>query len=230
MCDASLWRDCTPDPAGLPIAKPVPPGRSIADIAAWCLESHEGPLLPIGFSMGGIIALECLRQAPDRIAGLGLVSTNPGADRPDRAPIRRRQQNAVKAGRLMDVVNEELVPSYFAAENGQREELVQHVADMAAKIGPEAFIAQSEALRLRNSLWPTLETFTGPVLILCGTEDRVCLPALHEEMAAACVRPSLCFIPGAGHMLPIEQPVAVRSEIGAWLSRTGFTAVEEAGS
>ncbi|MGB6229431.1 MAG: alpha/beta hydrolase [Litorimonas sp.] len=227
MCDASLWADCLPSDTGLRTVKPVPPGTSISDMAAWCLSAYEGPLLPVGFSMGGIVALECLRQAPKRITGLVLIATNPGADRPDRLPVRLRQQKAVIRGGLERVVTDELMPNYFAEANAGRHELAKHVLEMATSVGPEAFVSQSEALRQRDDLWPTLDTFDKPVLILCGSEDRVCPPDLHYRIADASEDSTLQIVAEAGHMLPIEQPAAVRSHIGDWLLRNGFTPKED---
>ncbi|MGB6229465.1 MAG: alpha/beta hydrolase [Litorimonas sp.] len=219
MCDATLWRDCAPDPAPCPVAMPVPPGDAISEMAAWCLSRNDGPLIPVGFSMGGIVALDCVRQAPDRIAGLVLIGTNPGADRPDRAPVRRAQQEKVRTGRLNEVVRDELMPHYFAAENAARADLVAHVTRMAEQVGEEAFVSQSEALRTRDTLWPVLQDFRKPVLVLCGEEDTICPPVLHRDIAEALLDATFHIVPDAGHMLPIEQPVLVRQHMERWLGQ-----------
>lgn len=219
MCDARLW---TPEVrATLPgaVDADTTADDTIADMARRALESNDGPLLPVGFSMGGIVALEMARQAPDRIAAMVLVDTNASADLPERAAARPRQQADVRAGQLERIVVEELKPNYLAAANRGDGALLALLRDMAMALGPEVFVAQSEALRTRDDLRGVLPILDVPLLAACGAEDTLCPPAWHQAWADAAPRATLAVIPEAGHMLPIEQPAALANIIADWRGR-----------
>ena len=88
MCDERMWSGLLPWLGERAVAAPVPTEATIEAMAATCLERHPGRLMPVGFSMGGIVALAIARAAPDRVAALALLDTNAGADAPreERAP------------------------------------------------------------------------------------------------------------------------------------------------
>lgn len=216
MCDARLWSGLR----GLDIRyADLSRDDSIEGMASRMLAEHPRPLLPIGFSMGGIVALEMARQAPDRIKGLILSDTNAGADFPDRAAMRPVQQQRVRGGALAEIISDELKPAYLAAQNRGDEALKSLLFDMAMELGDDVFIRQSEALRTRGDLGPVLDSFAGPILFLCGAEDALCPPALHETMAARCRDAEVHIIDGAGHILPLEQPDKFKAAIDGWLTQ-----------
>ncbi len=217
MCDARLWQGLGAFPAHDRIDADLTQDDSIADMARRALGDGDLPVIAIGFSMGGIVALEMARQAPDRIVGMVLADTNAGADLPERAAARPVQQARVRAGELATIVADELKPAYLAPENRGDQGLRSLLFDMAMGLGEDVFVRQSEALRLRDDNAPVLDDFTGPVLLACGEADALCPPAWHAAMAARCRRPTLTVIAGAGHMLPLEQPAAFRRAIDGWL-------------
>lgn len=218
MCDARLWRDIRlPDSANIIIVD-LNDADTITGFAEHALEQASGRLILVGFSMGGIVAAEMCRIAPDRIAGLVLLDTNVGADAPERSPVRRAQQQAVRQGALAAVVADELKPAYLAAANAADDQIRRLLSDMALALGADVFIRQSEALRTRRDNRETVARLDVPILLLCGAEDRLCPPALHAELAASCQRARFSAIPGAGHMLPIEQPGAMNAEITQWIA------------
>lgn len=216
MCDARLWTDAVRDT--LPGATDGNTMRdaTIPAMAARALAAAEGALLPVGFSMGAIVALEMVRQAPERIAGLVLLDANASADLPERAIVRPRQQADVRAGGLEAVVVGELKPNYLARANRNDRALLDLLRTMALDLGPDVFVAQSEALRTRADLRAVLPTLDVPVLIACGAEDALCPPAWHETMAAGARRATLCVVADAGHMLPLEQPRRLARMIAEW--------------
>ena len=106
MCDARLWgRICGVDGVHADLSR----DDSIEKMAQRLLFEHQGPLISIGFSMGGIVALEMARQAPERILGLILSDTNAGADLPERAALRPAQQDRVRNGDLATIVADDVV-------------------------------------------------------------------------------------------------------------------------
>ncbi|WP_185965069.1 alpha/beta fold hydrolase [Glacieibacterium frigidum] len=228
MCDARLWSGGGSMVAAVLAARGFGAAHAgmldqstIADMAAAVLARVPGRLLPIGFSMGGIVALEMTRQAPERIAGLVLVDTNAGADLPERSAVRPVQQARVRAGALPTIVADELKPTYLAAANRGDTALKDLLFDMAMGLGDDVFCAQSEALRTRADLGPVLDGFADPVLFAVGAEDALCPPDWHAAMAARCARATLRVIDGAGHMLPLERPHELAAAIGRWLDDIG---------
>jgi len=216
MCDARLWTPAVR--AVLPGALDADTTRdsSIEGMARRVLETTAGPLLPVGFSMGGIVALEIARRAPERIAGLVLLDTNASADLPERAAVRPRQQSRALGGELQAMVVEELKPNYLAEANRSDPSLLDLLLQIALDLGEEVFVAQSEALRTRRDLRTVLPSLDVPVLLACGREDRLCPPDWHRALATSARNARLEIIDGAGHMLPLEQPERLAEAIRQW--------------
>lgn len=209
MCDASLWdtqREAFADTGHRVIDADTAQDDTIEAMAARALAATRGAVIPVGFSMGGIIALEMARQDPARLAAMILLDTNAGADLPERAAVRPQQQQRVRDGELATIIRDELKPHYLAEQNRNNDALKKHLLDMAMGLGPDIFIQQSEALRTRGDAWGLLPHITCPVLVACGEEDALCPPAWHERMSDALPGAELHIIAGSGHMLPLEQP------------------------
>lgn len=222
MCDARLWE---PVAAHLAAAghgvrhAPRLDQNSIAAMAQAVLAEQEAPIIAVGFSMGAIVAAEMARCAPQRVAALGLIAFNASADLPERAAVRPRQQAGVRAGRLAEIVADELKPNYLAESNRRNAALLETVMQMALTLGPDVFVAQSEALRLRDDLRPALPGIRVPVLLACGAEDRLCPPEWHRQWASAVgSRARFEEIGGAGHLLPLERPDALGRTLIDWLA------------
>lgn len=217
MCDARLWT--AEVRAALPGALDADLTRddTVEGMAERALRSVEGPLLPVGFSMGGIVALMMARLAPERTAGLVLLDTNASADLPERAAARPRQQADVRAGALERVVVEELKPNYLSAAWRSDGALLALLRDMALGLGPDVFVRQSEALRTRPDLRHVLPSLSSPVLLMCGAEDRLCPPERHEALARSAGAATLHVVEDAGHMLPLERPDALARHLANWL-------------
>jgi pimeloyl-ACP methyl ester carboxylesterase len=216
MCDARLWPDRVRDALPGAVDADLSLDNSIADMAARTLAATSGPLLPIGFSMGAIVAVEMAVQAPGRIAGLVLAGYNAAADLPERAAHRPVQQAEVRGGGLERVLVEELKPNYLAAANRSDAVLLSLLRDMGMQLGADVFIRQSEALRLRADRRAFLGTLNIPALYLCGQEDALCPPVWHAQWAAMTPHSDYASIMGAGHMLPLEASAAFMHEITKW--------------
>lgn len=230
MCDKRLW---------LPVAQyltaaghrvehaPLLEQASIADMAEAAFSAASMPVVAVGFSMGAIIAAEMASRAPHRIAALALVAFNASADLPERAAARPRQQEAVRDGRLTEIVADELKPNYLADVNRRDTALLETVMEMALALGPQVFLRQSEALRLRRDLRPELPGLDMLVLLACGSEDRLCPPEWHCEWANA-IGPSarVTQIDGAGHLLPLEQPQQLADTLIGWLAEEALCRAE----
>jgi pimeloyl-ACP methyl ester carboxylesterase len=216
MCDSRMWRPALR--AALPGARPADLTRddTIEAMAHRALASVEGPVVPVGFSMGGIVALAMARLAPGRIAGLVLLDTNPGADLPERAAARPAQQAVVAKGLLEQVIRQQLLPHYFAQDGATNPALPALVVQMGLALGRDVFIRQSQALRTRPDQRDVLPGLTAPVLLACGDQDRLCPPVWHQDMARQARRATLHVVPRAGHLMPLEQPRMLAAMIAAW--------------
>ncbi len=219
MCDARLWREL---PAAVfgdarVIHADLSQDVTIRSMAARALKSAAGPLLPIGFSMGAIVAVEMARIAPKRVAGLILSSYNAAADLPERAARRPLQQSEAAAGGLERLLVEELKPNYLAACHRDDAAMRALLRDMGLSLGAKVFIQQSEALRNRADRRKSLTNLKIPVLFACGLEDQLCPPEWHRQWMTAVPGSRLALVAGAGHMLPLEQPDAFARAIKQWL-------------
>lgn len=226
MCDGRLWPAEVRAVLGPAVDADLTRDDTIAAMAERALAATEGPLLPVGFSMGAIVAVEMAVMAPQRIAGLVLIGFNATADLPERAAHRPLQQAEVRAGGLERILVEELKPNYLAAANRSDTTLLRLLHDMGMSLGRDVFIRQSEALRLRKDRVAALSQITCPVLLMAGEEDALCPPAWHRRWQGL-IPDARLHIEPAGHMLPLEAPLALADALAAWLPTLSHAQKEE---
>jgi pimeloyl-ACP methyl ester carboxylesterase len=169
-----------------------------------------------GFSLGGIVALEFYRQAPDRVAGLILVSSNA---RPDPEPSRENRRKLVaqvEAGELEHVFDESLLPWYFWHQCGNRDELTRLVRAMAHS-NVASFANQSRYASDRPDSRPLLKSINVPVLLICGDSDVLTPPERQEELAYGLSQATSMLIPQCGHFATLEAPDACSQAMKRWL-------------
>jgi pimeloyl-ACP methyl ester carboxylesterase len=216
MCDARLFG---PQIAGLPGPVVVPDlggHDSVAALAAQVLAQVDGPFALAGLSMGGIVAMEVLHQAPGRVTRLALMDTNPLAELPAVQTRRAPQIAAVQAGRLEQVMRDEMKPNYLV-DSPDMPRLLDLCMAMALDLGPQAFVNQSIALRDRPDQCATLRGVRVPTLILCGRHDRLCPVERHQLMNALIPHSTLEIIENAGHLPTLEQPQLTNAALRRWL-------------
>ncbi len=194
----------------------VPMQSSIPEMATAILDVIPGRFCVAGLSMGGIVAMEILRQAPDRVERLALMDTTPLADAPENHSVRTRQIADVWDGKLDAVMREELKPAYLV-DSPQKPALLELCTDMARALGPEVFEAQAIALRDRRDATDVLASAPEHTLILHGTEDHLCPPERHQLMHALAPQSTLVAIDGAGHLPTLEQPQTTLTALKDWL-------------
>ncbi|MGY6549932.1 MAG: alpha/beta fold hydrolase [Roseinatronobacter sp.] len=217
MCDARMWGNLPEALAPRPIHHALPvTGETTAAMAHAILRVAPPRFALAGLSMGGIIAMEMLAQAPERIARLALMDTNPLAETPNLQARRGPQITRVQAGGLEQVMREDMKPNYLA--NPSDTATLDLCMDMARALGPDVFCRQSRALRDRPDRTATLARFTGPALVLMGAEDRACPRARHDLMQRLMPQSRLVIIAGAGHLPPLEQPGPTLAALEEWLT------------
>ena len=213
LCDQRLWKNQA-DALGPTVhyADTTQDDRFEA-MANRALE-HAPPRFAIaGLSMGGILAFEIWRQAPERVTHLALLDTNPHPDTPERRSLRLEQIATALSGGLRELAAESLKPLYLAAAHRDDEALLDLVMDMVMDLGAEVFERQSQALRHRADSAPTLDTIDCPSLVLCGDEDMLCPPKYHQFMAERIRGARLCIVENCGHLSSLEQPEVVTREL-----------------
>ncbi|MDJ0938735.1 MAG: alpha/beta fold hydrolase [Woeseiaceae bacterium] len=218
MCDERLWG---PQAEALPQAithADTTSADNFDDMARAVLAEAPERFALAGLSMGGILAFEIWRQAPERVTHMALLDTNPHAEKPERQATRLEQIHTALAGGLRELATESLKPLYLAESNRDDEELLDTILDMALDLGPEVFRRQSLALRDRVDSVPTLLTIHCPTLVLCGSEDRLCPPAYHELMAERIPDARLAIVADCGHLSTLEQPGRVTHELETLLA------------
>ncbi|WP_366658401.1 alpha/beta fold hydrolase [Fodinicurvata sp. EGI_FJ10296] len=216
MCDARMWGDI---PTHLPalVHHALPTGAdSMAGLAARILHDAPDRFALAGLSMGGIVAMEMLAQAADRITRLALLDTNPCAEASAVQSRRGPQIDRALSGGLDHVMRDEMKPNYLA-EGPQRGPILDLCMDMALAVGPQVFRDQSVALRDRADRQQALAAFKGPALVLMGEDDRLCPRDRHERMHALMPQSRFVMVPGAGHLPPLEQPQATEQALRHWL-------------
>jgi pimeloyl-ACP methyl ester carboxylesterase len=173
-----------------------------------------------GLSMGGIVAFEMFRQAPQRIKRIALLDTNPRGELPENVPIRQQQVNNVAQGgveRLRTLVSQQLMPKY-AFDSEQLLQLEPLVMKMALDVGADEFINQWRALASRVDSWGILRDIRCPTLILCGGHDALCNEKLHRDMALEIKHAKLEIIQEAGHLSTLDAPEQVNRALENWLN------------
>jgi pimeloyl-ACP methyl ester carboxylesterase len=216
MCDARMWGGVA-GTLGVPVHHHLPTGAdNMADLAAQVLRNAPPRFALAGLSMGGILAMEVLRQAPDRVERLALLDTNPRAEVPEAQTRRAPQIARALSGELAGVMRDQMIPNYFVAPTPDHEELC---LDMALTLGPAVFERQSRALRNRPDQQATLAAFRGPALVLMGEQDRLCPHDRHALMHHLMPQSRFGIIKGAGHIPPLERPQETAAALRAWLEQ-----------
>jgi pimeloyl-ACP methyl ester carboxylesterase len=171
-----------------------------------------------GHSMGGYIAFEIMRQAPERVTKLALLNTQARPDTPEAVERRRGMMVRAQNGEYRAVLDE-LFPGFVHSSRREDAGLRQLVHDMGADVGAEAFIRQQTAVISRADSRPTLATIKCPTLVLTGDEDNTIPNSLSVEMADGIKGAKLVILPNCGHLPQPEQPRATADALAEWLRR-----------
>jgi len=189
---------------------------SMSGIARRILSAAPARFALAGLSMGGYIAFEVLRQAPQRIAKVALLDTSARADAPEQTAMRRAQMTLASQGRLAEVVEQQF-PRLVQRARRTDVELRQVFDLMAQEVGAAGFIRQQTAILGRADSRATLGSIRCPALVLVGEGDELTPPELAAEIAAGIPGARLTTVPQCGHMSTLEQPDEVTRALLEWL-------------
>ena len=218
MCDARLFG---PQIAELSsefavMTAPVTGGERVEEVASSIL-----PLLPAkfalaGLSFGGIVAMEILRRAPERVTRIALMDTNPLAETPQSSASYEPLIVSARAGQLDKVITSFIQPD-FLAPGPHRAEILALVKEMGLYLGADVFIRQARALQRRRDQQSTLRKCKVPALALCGEYDSLTPVKRHRFMAELIPYADLRVIEDAGHLPTLEQPGATTAALRDWM-------------
>jgi pimeloyl-ACP methyl ester carboxylesterase len=195
-------------------------GGSIAEIAAAILVDAPPRFALLGYSMGGYIAFEMLRQARQRIERIALLATSARLDSPEQRENRLRQIAIAEAGRFDSIPSASFENAVHPTNRGNADLRATH-RRMALANGAEVFIAQQRAILARADSRPDLAGIDIPAWIIVGDADKVTGLEAAREIATGIAGAHYVEIAQAGHFVPIEQPAAVNRAIADWLSAQG---------
>jgi pimeloyl-ACP methyl ester carboxylesterase len=171
----------------------------------------------VGHGLGGNIAIEILRKAPQSVSRIALLSTDPLPEPPQQAAREEALIVAAKTGRMADCIAQ-LLPVAALHDAPWRAEVLALVQDMAATLGPEQFQRQLRMMQRRPDQQKTLRKANVPTLILSGAGDSIVPRRRAEFLAGMMPQGCLEVIAEAGHLPQLEQPEAVTQALQTFLA------------
>jgi pimeloyl-ACP methyl ester carboxylesterase len=227
--DAALWRHQVPALIAAGHTVYISDAHARADtlsaMARAVLAEHEGPLVLVGTSMGGILALEVFRQAPQRVAALALLGSSARPDTPQMIRLRSAAVLEFEQGRVDEILRANVPFAFYPSRQGDAT-LVSDYFDMVHRAGAAQLVRQNRAIMARPDSRPLLRRLRCPVLVVCGDADALTPPECSQEIAAAVPQAELHVLPACGHLLTWEQPGAVNALLRDWLARLGSGPVD----
>ena len=198
--------------------------RTLSEAAERVLAQAPEEFALLGYSLGGMVAMEVALRAPERVRRLALLSTTPLAVPAERHEARRWAVEEARRMGLRQFVRERLWPDYGGGTEGAGTggggagggTSVELLEAMAEALGHGVFAQQTAMALAREDFRARLSAVRCPALVLAGAEDRMCPPAAQRELAEALPGSKCVMVPGAGHLALIENPDEVAAAVAAW--------------
>ena len=172
----------------------------------------------LGFSMGGYVAFEVMRQAAERVERLALMDTQATPDSAESTKRRRALLDQTKIGRFHGV-QRTLLPQLVHSRRINDAAISQPIFDMAQEIGADGFMNEQRAIIDRADSRHMLVDIDIPTVVIVGRQDQVTPLPRSEEMAADIANSRLVVLEECGHMSPLEKPAEVTAALRRWLSQ-----------
>jgi len=220
MCDARIFKDqiTTLARSHAVMVAPASCGERMEEIASQILSWAPSRFALMGMGLGGMIALEIMRRAQDRVTRLALISTTAQADTPQAAAAREDQIIAARSGRWDDVLRHE-INSTWMAPTTDRVALVRDLTEMGQEVGPEAYVKQARALQRRKDQQAGLSQIMQPTCIICGQHDGQYNVKRHRFLSEMIPFAKLDVIETAGYMPTAEAPAEVTASLQRWMKQ-----------
>jgi len=219
LCDERLWRDqaaALGDVAEASIAD-LTRDDSVEAMARRVLAAAPERFALAALSMGGYVAFEILRQAPDRVTRLALVATKATPDSAERAARRRAAISSLAHGRFVGVTRR-MLPELVHPDRVHTD-VGDEVRAMAERVGGEAFLRQQAAILGRPDSRPLLSSIAVPTLVAVGDADALTPPPESVAMHRAIAGSTLRVFARCGHLPAMELPDQTTALLRDWLAR-----------
>ena len=216
-CDARVYAPVTPalwQFGPVTIANHLQ-GDGLVEIAGAILAVAPPRFALAGFSFGGYLAFEILRQAPDRVLKLALIDTSARQDSPEVTETRHRRIGLAQGGKFGPVI-EQSFPASVHPDNVSESRLYSLHRTMSEANGAEAYVRHQQAIIERPDSRSLLGSIAMPTIVVVGEGDQITPPDLAREMHAGISGSSLSVIPRAGHLALLEQPELVSTALKVW--------------
>jgi pimeloyl-ACP methyl ester carboxylesterase len=189
---------------------------TMAAIAKRVLDNAPPRFHYVGLSMGGYLAFEIMRQAPERVIKMAILDTSARADSPEIIALRKERIALAKNGRFEEVIEATWGPLVHPSLREGTPLKSIHVA-MCRDVGAERYVRQQTACMTRIDSRPMLASIGCPTLVIVGAQDEPTPPELAEEIAGGIPGARLVKVPECGHFSTIERPEIVTTELIAFL-------------
>jgi pimeloyl-ACP methyl ester carboxylesterase len=223
-CDADVWHDQIRAFSKITTVKVADYGLSdsIGKMAEVALAGAPEHLAIAGHSMGGRVAFEIVRRAPERVVGMALLDTAyrafAGGEAGEREKAQRSALLNVAQTKGMRAMAQFWMKGIIHPDRMADKELTDAILDMMGRKTPEIFAAQIKALLERPDATPVLSAVRCPSMVLVGRQDNWSAIAGHREIAALIPNATLAVIEHCGHMSPMERPEDVTAAMTTWFA------------
>lgn len=191
-------------------------GDSIANFAEQVLQHAPESFYLAGLSMGGYVAFEVMRRAPERVIRLALLDTSAEPENPDRT-VQRKIDLKTAHEKGLPALADQMPARWMHPDMVAKPTLFSEVRDMVLNVGLQALGQQQRAIIERADSFEGLRGIKCPTLILCGRQDASTPLSMHEDIARQVPHAKLVIIDHCGHLSTMEQPDAVNQAMDAWL-------------
>jgi pimeloyl-ACP methyl ester carboxylesterase len=178
---------------------------SIQAMAADVLHNTSGPLILAGLSLGGYVAFEIWRQAPERVVGMVLANTSARNEVPEQTQSREALMERVASGWTMETLCRAILPFLVHRKSNENPQLLIDITTMANALGSPVFFRQQRSIMARKDSRPDLPQIQCPVLVVTGDHDTITPPVCQTEMMAGLPNAERLNLP-CGHMSSLEMP------------------------
>ncbi|MCY4046116.1 MAG: alpha/beta hydrolase [Cellvibrionales bacterium] len=217
LCDTSLFTDVSSALNHINhLVFDLPEEESFNALAKTILQKISTPSFTLaGLSMGGILALEIHRQAPEKIEGLILMNTNAKSETENVSEKRRQFIQDCQSQSIGKAVEKTLIPAQLCANN--RDALLPLVSNMAQNVGMTKLLSHAKALENRDCYLHHLGSIMAPTLIISGKEDSICPVSNHLELFHGIPNSQLTLLSHCSHLSVLERPRLIAKHIDKWM-------------
>lgn len=219
LCDASLWAHQVThlsDIADVQVGD-LTGSSTIEDLAKKVLHKAPAKFALAGLSLGGIVAMEIFRQAPERVLKLALLNTTANPPYPAQQDGWNEIISELETGGFRSIVEEKFIPNLLYKDHPQKKDLLLTIDAMVENVGEKSYLNQLKAVTLKPNGNEVLPTIKCDTLLLVGKEDVLCTAEMHKEMHKKVPHAELVIIEQCGHLSTIEQPEQVTDAMRKWL-------------